>query len=266
MIPRQKRKKNSQPSNTPDVYYYIFDTFTGDKKYLTQVHQIENRLMQLGINGHTEKLSMLKSLQEMVEAAIKREAKTIVAVGNDDTISKLMNFLPRHAVTFGMIPLGEPNTITDKLGIPRGVAACDTLSQRITIKLDLGKVNNAFFISSLALPVDQSVTIDFGSYHISTVGAGSTIQIYNMNGSRHSSPTDGMLEAVIREAPSRGGIFTRKHEFTDQSVFPLKKVTIRSAGDSVPVVADGQRMIKTPVTVEVAPQKIKVIVGKNRMF
>ncbi len=248
-------------------YYYFIDTFVSDKKYVSQLNQIENRLMQLGVNGHTEKLTMLKSLQEMVESAIKHGAKTIVAIGNDDTVSKMISFLPKHAVTFGIVPIGEPNTIADKLGIPRGVAACDTLSARITTKIDLGKVNNAYFISSLALPADQAVSMDFGTYHISTLTSTSTIQICNINGSAsQSDPTDGQLEAVVREETRGGGLFSKKRRYTTHSVFPLKKVKITTDHQSLPVIADGQMMIKTPVTVEVAPQKLKVIVGKNRMF
>lgn len=223
--------------------------------------------MQLGINGHTERLTMLKSLQEMVESAIKHDAKTIIAIGNDDTISKMISFLPKHTVTFGIIPVGEPNTIADKLGIPHGVSACDTLSARITTKIDLGKVNNAYFISSLALPTGQAVSMDFGTYHISTLTPTSSIHICNINGSASKSdPTDGQLEAVVQESARSGGWFSKKPKYTTHSVFPLKKVKITSDHQSLPVIADGQMMIKTPVTVEVAPQKLKVIVGKNRMF
>ncbi len=249
------------------MYYYFIDTFVNDKKYLTTIHQIENRLMQLGINGHTERLTMLKSLKEMVESAIKRDAKTIVAVGNDDTVSKMMNFLPRHNITFGIIPIGEPNTIADKFGIPRGVAACDTLSARITAKIDLGKVNNAYFISSLALPADRGISMDFGTFHISTLTATSNIHIYNIDGeASHSNPTDGQLEAVVHESNAGGGLFRKRRQYSTQSVFPVKKVRITTDSQSVPVIADGQTTIKTPVTVEVAPQKLRVIVGKDRMF
>lgn len=248
-------------------YFYFIDTFVSNKKYQTQLNQIENRLMQLGINGHTERLTMLKSLREMVESAIKHEAKTIIAIGNDDTVSKMMSFLPNHPVTFGVIPVGEPNTIADKLGIPHGLPACDALSARITTKIDLGRVNNSYFISSLALPAGQTVSMDFGTYHISTLTPTSTIHICNINGhASKSDPTDGKLEAVVQESRVPGGWFSKKPKYTTHSVFPLKKVKITSKHHSLPVIADGQLMIKTPVTVEVAPQKLKVIVGKNRMF
>ncbi|MFZ6035648.1 MAG: diacylglycerol/lipid kinase family protein [Patescibacteria group bacterium] len=249
------------------MYYYIFDSFVSEKKYQTLTHQIENRLMQLGISGHMEKLTMLKSLEEMVKAAIKNDAKTIVAVGNDDTVSKIISFLPKHAVTFGIIPVGDMNGIADKLGIPHGVAACDTISARITTKIDLGKVNNAYFISSIQLPESPELKLNFGTYNISTLSPLSHVRIYNINGSvTKSSPTDGTLEAVVSEEPERQGLFGLKRTYSRSSVFPVKKVTITTDHTSLPVIADGQLRVKTPVTVEVAPQKLKIIVGKNRMF
>jgi len=40
---------------------------------------------------------------------------------------------------------------------------------------------------------------------------------------------------------------------------------VRSKG-SVPVITDGQKIMKTPVEIEIAPKKLKIIVGKNRSF
>lgn len=50
-----------------------------------------------------------------------------------------------------------------------------------------------------------------------------------------------------------------------KSIIPFKKIAIKSK-ESVSVVTDGQRVLKTPVQVEIIPKKLKIIVGKKRAF
>lgn len=257
------------------MHYYIYDTFTNDKKYATALIHIESRLMELGINGRIEKLTILKSLPEVVNEAVQRGADTIIAVGNDDTISKMVSLISNQNITFGIIPIGPDNRIATLLGIPEGVAACDVLSARITRKIDLGKANNSYFITSLAIPYNRELVVDCGNYLVSPMTENSTIQILNLSTEQpptsaktHSpNPTDGLLEAVFT-APQKSGGFLglfSKH-FTSDSVFPVKKAKIKCASECLPAIADGHTTVKTPITVEIAPKKLKVIVGKHRMF
>lgn len=257
------------------MYYYIYDSFLNEKKHLEALHRIEARLMNLGVNGHIEKLTILKSFKEIVTEAYRRGATTIVAVGNDETISKIISFLPSLSVTLGIIPVGPRNHIAEILGIPEGEKACETLSARIIEKIDLGKANDAYFISSLHIPAQKEIVVDCGAYHISSLTEDGDIHIYNFNERGHESgngkhafsPQDGVLEAVFSGTVRREGIFSVfRKKFSHESVFPFKKLKIKCSNECLPVVADGQTTIKTPVTVEVAPQKLKVIVGRNRMF
>jgi diacylglycerol kinase family enzyme len=258
------------------MYYYIYDSFLSDKKYTPTLHRIEARLMDLGINGRTERLSLLKSLREIVEEAVQKGATTVVAVGNDETISKIISFLPNLSVTLGIIPVGQNNHIAQILGIPENEEACNTLSARITEKIDLGKANDFYFISSLQIPAQKEIVIDCGNYFISPLSDQGNINICNFDNTLTSratgqagpsNPKDGVLEAVFSETPKQSGLFgIFKKEFSRDSVFPFKKMKIKCAKECLPVIADGQITIKTPVTVEVAPKKLRVIVGKNRMF
>jgi diacylglycerol kinase family enzyme len=255
------------------MYYYIYDSFLSDKKYQPLLHRIEGRLMSLGISGRVEKLTLLKSLQEIVTEAVKKGASTIVAVGNDETVSKIISFLPNLSITMGIIPIGPHNSIAHILGLNDSEDACESLSARIIEKIDLGKANDYYFISSLTVPAQKEVVIDCGNYYISPLSENGHISICNFKCADHdqqtlgSNPKDGILEAVFSEVPQHKNIFNIfKKEFSRESVFPFKKIKIKCAKECLPVVADGQLTIKTPVTVEVAPKKLKVIVGKDRMF
>ena len=47
------------------MYFYFYDTFVSDKKNEQLLGKIENRLIELGINGRTEKLTVLKNMKEL---------------------------------------------------------------------------------------------------------------------------------------------------------------------------------------------------------
>jgi len=258
------------------MYYYIYDSFLNDKKYEMTLYRVENRLMDLGINGKIEKLTLLKSFKEVVEQAVKNNAETLVVVGNDKTISKVISFLPNYSLILGIIPIGTDNKIAEILGIPMAEKACDVLSSRIIERIDLGKVNNNYFISCLEIPAKQEVTLECEGYNICPLNSSRMISICNFGNifrtqnfqhEKIYNPKDGVLEAVIASEPAGRGLFKIfQKQYNKESVFPIKKIKIKSFKECLPVIADGEMVVKTPVTVEVVPRKLKIIVGKNRMF
>jgi len=253
------------------MHYYIYDQFLSDKKYEPIINRIEARLTDLGISGKTEKLTILKSFSEAVKNISKKEISTIVAVGNDSTISKIISLLPNLNITLGIIPIGPENEIARMLGIPANEEACDVLSARIIEKIDLGKANNYYFISHLQLPSTKELILDCGGYRISPIENNNQINICNFNltpsNSHNCNPKDGLLEAVISPEKKSAGFFSSfNKQNTRSSIFPLKKIKIKCNTESLQALADGHTTIKTPITVEVMPKKLKIIVGKNRIF
>ena len=253
------------------MYFYIYDSFLNQKKYENILHRIERRIFDLGLSGYVEKLTILKSMKEIVGEAVRRNADTIVAVGNDQTVNKIISFLPNHSTVLGIIPVGEKNRIAHVLGVEEGEKACDTLSARIIEKIDLGKVNNCYFLSCLEIPYEENLTMECENYNIMPL-APQHISICNFGNifkpglEKMNNPKDGLLEAVITEKRkfSLGDLF--KQSTARASVFPIKRIKIKSAGESIPLVADGSTIVKTPVMVEVLPKRLKIIVGKNRLF
>jgi diacylglycerol kinase family enzyme len=179
-------------------------------------------------------------------------------------LNNAMSTLAETDVTVGIIPVGEYTEMATALGIPYGVAACDILSARITSTLDLGKVNNRYFLSKLSLPECKSITIDCDSKFQVSALSPATIDIANFG--EQGSPRDGHLDVIVRPQESKKMFGFGRRSFSKASIFPVKKLTIRSGGDSMPIMSDGETIIKTPATVEIAPKKLRIIVGKQRKF
>ncbi|MBU1148572.1 hypothetical protein KKI23_00610 [Patescibacteria group bacterium] len=257
------------------MYLYIYDSYLKDKKFEITLNKIEARLSDLSINGRIAKMTILKNIKEAVEDGIKKGATTIVAVGNDQTLFDVIRSLASQLVTVGFIPVHCKSQIAQTLDIPPDDKACDTLSARLTVKLDVGKINKHFFLSSVEIDQGQvSIECD-GRYWVTPLSPASSVQICNFGYWStcrqktvcHSNPQDGYLEAIIQPVNSQRNIFGFKSQQQNQaSVFSAKKLKIVSQTESVPISVDGEMVAKTPVSIEVVPQKLNIIVGKKRMF
>lgn len=243
--------------------------------------KIEARIIDLGIDGKKKRLNILENMAELVKEIIDKEAETIVAVGNDQTFTQMINvvadlccsfYVARYTsdrdeqrgsrsvkITLGYIPIAKPNKIAKSLGIPSGELACEVLSSRLVETIDLGKVNHSYFFSSLE--TEGEVVLSSGRYRIIPL-ENQKINIYNFAADifNASNPKDGILEAVI-SSPSFLGL-------TRDSLFPIKKIKINSqiGKEPVSVKVDQNRILKTPLSVEVLPKKLRVIVGRERQF
>ncbi len=247
------------------MHFYLVDDFVTDRRYEAVLNRIESRLTEIGIHGRIERLTILKNLGELVDEAVRRGAETVVAVGDDRTVSKMVSALAHHSVPFGFIPVGPSQTIAKSLGIPVGEAACDVLSRRVIEEVDLGKVGDRYFLMSVEAPEAQYSLKCDGTYTVSLTAA-EPLSIRNLgSASSASNPKDGILEAVIGQ-PKRGvfsGFFRRETE--SASIFPFRRLTITSDAP-LSLLLDGQTVVKAPATVEATPKRLKVIVGKDRTF
>ncbi|MBU1037138.1 hypothetical protein KKF32_03815 [Patescibacteria group bacterium] len=253
------------------MYLYIYDTFLNNKKFAGILNRIENRLTDLEIKGKIYRLNILKNMKEMVEEGIKQGVKTIVVVGDDQTFSKMINIIVDLNITLGLIPVSNKSKIAQILGVPPAENACDILAQRLIKKIDLGKINQQYFIDS-AIITHSPVTLEFNKYKITPLFKDSLISICNLGlltsspqiYRNISNPTDGLLEVVVEQ--TKGGLLNKLKKTAQQSIFSFKKVRINSEGGPATITIDQQAIFKTPVEVSIAPQKLNVIVGSKRQF
>lgn len=255
------------------MYQYIYDSFLSEALYSKILMLIENRLADLGLSGRRERLNLFKDPRESIIEGIKKGVKTVVAVGNDETLSQVINAVNDLNVTLGFIPIGPKNKIAQILGIPDGILACDCLSNRLVQKLDLGKINNYYFLSHVQT---SSVDLNYDNKYCIRSTSINQIEILNLPiFNVAADPQDGYLEARLKPVKNnffknvlKGGVsfFPKSRVKKNQeSFFPVKKIFLDSKKET-PVLVDGLKVINTPAEIQVLPQKLKIIVGKNRLF
>ncbi|NQT49676.1 hypothetical protein HQ571_03205 [Candidatus Kuenenbacteria bacterium] len=258
------------------MYYYIYDTFLSDKKYEKTIDRIKTRLLDLEIQGKHEKLTLLKSVDELINDEVKRGVNTIIMLGNDKTFLKVIDVIANNNVTLGLIPVGPDNNLAKCLGLPMEDAACEVIAARKIVKFDLGKTNNQYFFSSLKINKNlDRLSIEKDKYKITLNPECQEIDVYNYyypvgkqsfeKRMKKSSAQDQKIELVIWSKQKKRKLFSKNQgELKIDTLIQGSLFDIKSF-EYLPVVLDDYKVIKTPVKIEVEPEKLNVIVGKNRL-
>lgn len=249
------------------MYYYIYDSFVQGRQHAKELAAVETRLADFGISGNIGRLSLFRDAGELIRDEVKRGAKTVIVVGNDNTMRKVVDAVVASRAILGLIPLGEPNTLAKLLGIPHGAAACDILAKRALFTIDVGKVNGRYFISRLRIPENRLEIHCDGKFKVSTKCEGA-LQIRNLGWidegdvAEIGDPQDGLLEAVIDAKEKRA--FGRGQ--TKRTQIPIEKLTIENQDTSpIPAFIDEEEFAQPRFEVSILKKRLRVIAGRERM-
>lgn len=262
------------------MYVYLYDNVLRDRRFEGTMKAMETRLTDYGIAGKIIRLQHYTSAQTVIDDEIARGATTVVMVGNDATFGQVLSQAATCKTTFGFLPVGPDNSIAEVLGIPVGIDACDVLSRRRKVRLDIGWMNNRYFISQLHIePSDIAVEYDeqfrvcanYGKMELVVCNLQPFYWFDKKQGRRSKNPKDadivvhpqdGKLEAFLRPVVGRGIL---RDIYEEPSVFPFEEMVV-SSSTAFPVVADGRRSKETRIKIRLAKGKIEMIVGKTRKF
>ncbi len=254
------------------MYVYLYDNFLRQKKYDSLVKAIEVRLTDYGIAGKILRLNNFIDPKQVVDEEIRRGAKTVVIVGDDATFGYVLSRAATCDCVFGFLPVGPKNSIANVLGIPEGLEACDVLSKRRKESLDVGWMNNRYFVSQLhVLPAQVKVVYD--DRFAVTADQKMEVVVCNLQPFYYKKdkkdkdvqevhPQDGKLEAFIRPLTKKGWW---GYKYEDPSVFPFEEMEIVSLTPFT-VEADGKVSKEIKVKIKLAHGKVSMIVGRNRKF
>ncbi len=252
------------------MYSYIYDSFLNHRKYEKIISKIENEITDLEIKGKICRLTLLNTIKATIEDEIRKGATTIVIVGNDKTVTRALDAVAPKEITLGIIPIGKEsdNQMAKLLGIPMEEESCKVLSSRIIKKLSLGKVNNSLFINNATIR-SQNLTIECDQcYQIKLIGQPHEVQIFNPRKEIQEQETE-ISDTLVTEINSqtKGPLFKIfKPHRSQKSVFNIQRISINNHTQNIPIIIDGQKIIKSPAIIEKAPFRLKAIVGKNRMI
>jgi YegS/Rv2252/BmrU family lipid kinase len=137
------------------MYYYIVNPAAGGAKINKIQDRLQERLGKLGIMGEFVKSTGPDDVGKLARIGLEKGYKTIVAVGGDGTINEVMNsILGYEKVALGIIPTGTTNDLAESLGIKDWFTATNILAARKVEEINLGKVGNRYFLTSVSVGFD----------------------------------------------------------------------------------------------------------------
>jgi diacylglycerol kinase (ATP) len=104
---------------------------------------------------------------ELAEQAVREDCSPIIIAGGDGSVGDAANGLVRTAdagkkplVPLGIMPTGSANDIAFALGLPTDLgAAAQVIAAGKTRAMDLGKLNDRYFVNNSAAGLEPYVTI-----------------------------------------------------------------------------------------------------------
>ncbi|HBU28231.1 TPA: hypothetical protein DEB00_03925 [Candidatus Uhrbacteria bacterium] len=247
------------------MYCYIYDAFVQDRKYERDLIAIEHRITDLGLQGKIVRLALFRDPDEQIRKEVAAGAKTVVVIGNDQTVHRVLTTIVDAGATLAIIPVGERNVLARILGIPKGVQACDTLSQRIIESLDVGNINGQRFLTGVRFP--RAITrVRHGKAYDLVSNKTGQLEILNLSVEAPTgeediaNPIDGKLHVTITTQKRKGfrivPAVTMIQFETFEVLFDL----------SVKAVADGVEIEGDRFNVTTEQGALNVVVSRERMF
>lgn len=280
------------------MYYYILDpTNLSAEKFERYQIELQGLCNEFNISGETARITPLRTLQELVDTASNRGAKTIVACGSDDTFNLTLAYLQGRDFVLGFVPFQEDSYLSKILGVNSIAQAVRTIAGRRIEKIDLANVGNSYFISYLevgntlsdiknagffskfriinsSLP---SVTLRIdNNYELTTPALSALIVNTRPRSSKRATvanPTDGYLDFLVLEKLTATDLIKYKKiigeglfEFLPHSsVIRCKQVEILEP-KNLAIRLSGKIISKAPCLIQIAKERQRIIVGKNRTF
>lgn len=250
------------------AFAYIYDEGLAEPRYEHSLAHIEAELARRGVEGHVARLGMFQNAKEIAKDFIRKGVRHIIVVGNDHTLGKMMWFLPDLDVPIGYIPVMAPFDVASALGIPAGPKAAEVMAGRLIEKLDVGKVNDRYFLTEVAVPASTARVRIEKTYTIQPM-LGGAIAIRNLGakpceGRPCADPKDGRLEVIIQaRMPNQGiGKWVKQAEITETKLF-LCEASIE--GDQpIEAFVDGQPMSGFKFDCSIVSHKLTFITGRER--
>ena len=132
------------------------------------LNKIQNIIDQKNLNYKIYTTQQKGDALQIAHREFQLGTSNIIAVGGDGTVNEVINGI-MHKVThgqsskacnIGIIPLGTANDLASQINIPTDINdAIQTITNGYTKTIDIGKVNDRYFINNSAIGLETTVTV-----------------------------------------------------------------------------------------------------------
>lgn len=143
----------------------IYNPYAGRRRLVNELDNVI-RIFQEG--GYEVRIHRTKSPEDIEQvAAYSKDVDTLIVAGGDGSVHQAVNGLMKIPAekrpVLGILPVGTANDLGFALKLPKSIAkACKVIVDGKTFEMDLGRVNERYFINvaSAGLLTDVSTKVD----------------------------------------------------------------------------------------------------------
>ncbi|MFD2446616.1 diacylglycerol kinase [Bacillus sp. CGMCC 1.16607] len=128
----------------------IYNPTSGREIFKRHLAEVLQRLEMAGYETSCHATTGAGDATEAARIAVERRYDLVIAAGGDGTINEVVNGLAEqeYRPRLGIIPVGTTNDFARALHIPRDIeAATDIIVKGETIPVDIGRINDKYFIN-----------------------------------------------------------------------------------------------------------------------
>jgi|GEM_PF-5298917 diacylglycerol kinase family enzyme len=239
-------------------YAYLFDAKLSDRSQERWVSRLEAELSRRHLAGQVLREGAFHGLKELAKEALSKGAATVIIVGNDASLVKVLPVIADANVVIGYIP-SEPSMIAKQLSIPEKLEdSVNCLAARFVRQVDLGMVGDRPFLTEVVIRDPKAVLDIGGKYTISCQQNGAMRLVNLMAGSKSD---DGELDVFVDVETVKKPLFG--------SPKPAARTHVKAtngqikAGGQVRISVDGVELNGSDIAFSVRPNGLKWIVGRR---
>ncbi|MCK4357997.1 MAG: diacylglycerol kinase family lipid kinase [Candidatus Cloacimonetes bacterium] len=148
------------------MYKIILNPFAGKGKAFRSIRKIEKYLQKHYMEYDMAITDSPKQATDFAFETANQGIEYIIVVGGDGTINEVLNGIMKSdnsdKVKLGIIPVGGGNDFIKNIDYPKKLEKqIKLLRRRITQKIDVGQVENYYFINTLGIGFDAQVAITY---------------------------------------------------------------------------------------------------------
>jgi diacylglycerol kinase (ATP) len=128
----------------------IYNPTSGREQIKRQLPYILERLEKAGYEASCHATTGEGDAINAARTAVKRKYELVIAAGGDGTINEVVHGLAEqeYRPNLGIIPVGTTNDFARAIEVPRIIEkACDVICEGHQMPIDIGKVNDHYFIN-----------------------------------------------------------------------------------------------------------------------
>ncbi|MFC4323975.1 diacylglycerol kinase [Litchfieldia salsa] len=129
----------------------IYNPTSGRELFKKHLPEVLVRLENAGYETSCHATTRAGDAIQAARTAVERKFDLVVAAGGDGTINEVVNGIAEqpYRPKLGIIPVGTTNDFARAIGVPRSSieAACDVITDGISQPIDIGRVNDHYFIN-----------------------------------------------------------------------------------------------------------------------